>query len=494
MSLFTLADGRRSFYQWDVDRQLIVHDEACTEVHFFNGSDNRCPVCTVKTQDGLRLVDVPNILLQDTRSITAFAFVDESVTGGYTRRAVVFPVRARPKPDDYVYTETEILNYTTLKEELDRLKKNVFDVTAKPGQMIRVKSVDENGKPTAWEAVPWGWEETGMVELPVSGFWIAETLDNPSGFVVTAPLGLEIGKTYIVNWDGVEYSVVGKDLLEISDGLAAGVLLGNQYIFTGENEPGEPFIILAIDDPEANVEGVYGVVVPADGRSNTEFHIYGDGEVVHKLPNKFLDLDWLPTLEENAIIPEYTGVAQPDGDRAIMIIPYGGSAVFSAEPGTELMMYVNGVGYPAIKTRDPDGDYVETVDKKYLIAAWAFSESSFFIAADAGTYTVKVTTGGGNKNRLPDEFIPESLAELPPKVKALEENLEGQVAEAVSEYLKENPPSGGVQFETDDTLTLKNGILSVNTTDQVIEDDTRLITSGAVYNEFSKALALLKTI
>lgn len=76
----------------------------------------------------------------------------------------------------------------------------------------------------------------------------------------------------------------------------------------------------------------------------------------------------------------------------------------------------------------------------------------------------------------------------------LNEDIEGTVASSVQEYLKENPPSGGVDFETDQTLKLEEGILSVNTVDEVIEDDTRPITSGAVYGEFSKAVALLKTI
>lgn len=129
MNLFTLADGRRTFYQWDVDRQLIVHDTTCTEVHFFNGSDDSCPVCKVKDQDGLRVVDVPDTLLQDTRSITAFAFVDED-DGGYTRRAVVFPVRARPKPDDYVYTEPEKQTWEQVTERMEALEKDLDNQVA----------------------------------------------------------------------------------------------------------------------------------------------------------------------------------------------------------------------------------------------------------------------------------------------------------------------------------------------------------------------------
>lgn len=51
------------------------------------------------------------------------------------------------------------------------------------------------------------------------------------------------------------------------------------------------------------------------------------------------------------------------------------------------------------------------------------------------------------------------------------------------------------EFEVDEeTLNMNEGVLSVNTTNEVLEDDPRPITSGAVYEEFSKAVALLKTI
>lgn len=68
------------------------------------------------------------------------------------------------------------------------------------------------------------------------------------------------------------------------------------------------------------------------------------------------------------------------------------------------------------------------------------------------------------------------------------------VAKAVEDYLKENPPSGGVQFETDSTLVLEEGVLSVNTAAKAEENNNLPITSHAVYNEFSKAVALLRTI
>lgn len=68
------------------------------------------------------------------------------------------------------------------------------------------------------------------------------------------------------------------------------------------------------------------------------------------------------------------------------------------------------------------------------------------------------------------------------------------VAKAVEDYLRENPPSGGVQFETDTSLSLKEGILSVNTTDLMEQNNTLPITSAGVYATVGNIEALLKTI
>lgn len=68
------------------------------------------------------------------------------------------------------------------------------------------------------------------------------------------------------------------------------------------------------------------------------------------------------------------------------------------------------------------------------------------------------------------------------------------VAKSVEDYLKKNPPSGGVQFETDKTLTLKDGILSVNTTNHMEQDNTLPITSAGVFATVGNIEALLKTI
>ena len=51
-----------------------------------------------------------------------------------------------------------------------------------------------------------------------------------------------------------------------------------------------------------------------------------------------------------------------------------------------------------------------------------------------------------------------------------------------------------VEFETDKTLRFENGVLSVNTTNDMEQDNTLPITSAGVYATVGNIEALLKTI
>lgn len=60
--------------------------------------------------------------------------------------------------------------------------------------------------------------------------------------------------------------------------------------------------------------------------------------------------------------------------------------------------------------------------------------------------------------------------------------------------IAENLPNAGAQFTTDETLTLEDGVLSVNTAKEVEQDNTLPITSAAVYTTVGNISALLDTI
>ena len=117
--MFKIYDGREKFYQWDIDRQLIVEDPSITEVHFTNRATNDAYVCETYVEDGKTLVNVPNILLQTNWRIQAYAY-----DGKHTKHDVCYEVVSRSKPNDYVYTETELKDYSELENRIDEIEKN----------------------------------------------------------------------------------------------------------------------------------------------------------------------------------------------------------------------------------------------------------------------------------------------------------------------------------------------------------------------------------
>ena len=117
--MFKIYDGRTHFWQWDLDCKLIVEDAAIKQVHFCNRSSECSLVCLVYEENGQFLVNVPNILLQSDRDIHAYAY------DGVTKYEACLKVYARCKPADYVYTETEVLNYNTLLEKINQVNENI---------------------------------------------------------------------------------------------------------------------------------------------------------------------------------------------------------------------------------------------------------------------------------------------------------------------------------------------------------------------------------
>ena len=117
--MFRIYDGRDYFYQWDIDRKIIVEDASITEVHFCNRTDDCSLICEVYSEGNLRVANVPNILLQDNWRINVYAY-----DGCCTKHATAFEVKRRSKPADYVYTETEIKNYDDLMSRLEQIEQN----------------------------------------------------------------------------------------------------------------------------------------------------------------------------------------------------------------------------------------------------------------------------------------------------------------------------------------------------------------------------------
>lgn len=123
--MFQIYDGRESFYQWDLDRKLIVEDDNIDCIHFSNNRNTNSLVCEVYEEDGKRLVNVPNILLQDNFRISVYAFDDK-----HTKHCDTFNVIKRSKPEDYVYTEEELKVWDNLENRIVALEEGNIDLSA----------------------------------------------------------------------------------------------------------------------------------------------------------------------------------------------------------------------------------------------------------------------------------------------------------------------------------------------------------------------------
>lgn len=113
--MFHLSNGKISAYQWDLDLFLILEDCTINEVHFSNKTMSEALVVDVHMDDKNNCIAaIPNKLLQNPYDIQAYIWIDK-----YTKIDYTIPIQKRPKPANYVYTETEIKRWETLAERIE---------------------------------------------------------------------------------------------------------------------------------------------------------------------------------------------------------------------------------------------------------------------------------------------------------------------------------------------------------------------------------------
>lgn len=119
-----IKGGRSCFYQWDSGQAVVVeHEGTIHEVHFAHKGDKNALTVIPKEIENCVEAKVPSILLQSAETLFAY-LVFRDADGTETRRSASFPVIPRPKPDGYVYTETEVLNYNSLDERISQIEEN----------------------------------------------------------------------------------------------------------------------------------------------------------------------------------------------------------------------------------------------------------------------------------------------------------------------------------------------------------------------------------
>ena len=142
--MFRIYDGRDHFWQWDLNQKLIVEDPTINEVHFNNRADKDSLPVEVYEENGLRLANVPNILLQEDLKIKVYGYSVD-----HTKHEAWFYVTTKSKPADYVYTETEVINYNSLLDKIngkvdksDILKEVALDEVYPDNQFYNANAVN----------------------------------------------------------------------------------------------------------------------------------------------------------------------------------------------------------------------------------------------------------------------------------------------------------------------------------------------------------------
>lgn len=265
------------------------------------------------------------------------------------------------------------------------------------------------------------WAEGGIVEV------LAETEAFQTGdidtFVVTENVPtLVAGEIYTVKYNGVEYDCVGQDMSAIQPGL---VLLGNG-VGVGASGNDEPFMLMVGEE-----DGIQVLMLMAlDSAAAVTLSIYGDGEVVHKLDNKFIDAEWMATTQKRAGDTLFSGTAD--------VAPGGGflggtpaNVLIGLVPGKTYCVYINGVEYICVAKIAPgdnegwmDTVYVgngsdiggEATGEPFVIADRQWSEDDVHVliaggveGVESGTIPVVIKKADAIPNKMPGKFLPDGV-------------------------------------------------------------------------------------
>lgn len=338
----------KKLYQWDLDRKVEIEleeNEAIDEINFFNPKGDTAYVVEPRIENGLVLVDIPNILLQEAVAIHMY-----TVKCDQTTAECVLRVRPRQKPSDYVYTETEVLSYKALDERLKVIEKNGAAVSKEMIAEAVEAYMEEN--PVQQVDVQPDWNQNneaapdyiknrigGYSQETVEAYKENEEFDftasKTTSLDVTGQDIFNVGDKMIITFDGVEYVSVGE---HFTYGMAEMIHFGNKYVnfgTTNSEDTGEPFCFYKIvSNPNTVVFKVQ------DDKVHTVSISKVVGTEVVKIPSEFLDTDEIDDKISNLskeIANLETGSGLSNEQRKSLMAVINAIGVFNTENGQKLI-------------------------------------------------------------------------------------------------------------------------------------------------------------
>lgn len=213
-----LADGRGELFQWDTGRIIEFGEDAVSQAHFTNTEKVIDIPYTVEVKN--RKAAIPDELLQVPGKLIVYAWVSDT-NGGYTKVQVNFPVFARPKPSDYVYTPTEHAGFDRLRAEIGDL--SALQTDAKDNLVSAINEAAASGgadwaqnDPTAKDYVK---NRPGAYKVEKE-MKVAVTPDDTNGVTLESFPSFKSGETISFAVNSVKYSVEAIELFPDMPGIA----------------------------------------------------------------------------------------------------------------------------------------------------------------------------------------------------------------------------------------------------------------------------------
>lgn len=167
-NIFKIFDGRTNFWQWDTRQRLVVLDDTITEVHFSNRDMSHSITRQVYEQDGQRICNIPDILLQLPRNLVAYAYAS-----GSTRKSVKFAVIKRPIPDGYVMDQNDEIDEINHRLEILETVLRDIEQNGTVGSLQKFESVADASQWARANKI-----SGTIVVVRVRGKWIAHMVED----------------------------------------------------------------------------------------------------------------------------------------------------------------------------------------------------------------------------------------------------------------------------------------------------------------------------
>lgn len=350
--MLKLADGRKKLYQWDTDVKVNVEiDAEFVDFRLTSSHD----LLRVEVKDKISMI--PNILLQNGGAILAYA--NCVCNGQQTKCAVMFDVIKRPKPIDYVYTETELKKWDDLEERIEALEEREINVDSE----LNIESENPVQNKAVAKAVEKLAEDISKVNAPsvIVNTAIGETIVLTDSAESKLECLRVFGKTE-------QFSTTGKNLLELkpeffktNQGLSA--VLNEDGSVTVNGTPANSYAICyeALVVLEA---GTYFISGGDNNKVYPQIVVKRADNTVNYYANKKFEIDGTEQMikimiqtERNIItVTKYTLYPMLNkGDKALPFEPYTGGI---PSPNPQYPQELVSVG--------DDGDVIVSVDGKTL--------------------------------------------------------------------------------------------------------------------------------